>query len=122
MMPRNNAYGTWPASGEIDIMESRGNLNLVQGGVNIGSEQVGSTLHFGPNWAFNGFQRAHFSKNTAAGAGYDKDFHTYGFEWTPGNALLKLYYIFIGENWYKRNTEAVAVLGAPYQKLRNIFK
>ena len=26
LMPRYNAYGQWPASGEIDLMESRGNL------------------------------------------------------------------------------------------------
>lgn len=25
MLPRYNEYGGWPASGEIDIMESRGN-------------------------------------------------------------------------------------------------
>lgn len=24
LMPKYNAYGTWPASGEIDLMESRG--------------------------------------------------------------------------------------------------
>jgi hypothetical protein len=33
-------YGQWPASGEIDIMESRGNLDLTMNGVNIGVEQV----------------------------------------------------------------------------------
>ena len=26
---RNNEYGQWPASGEIDILESRGKLNIV---------------------------------------------------------------------------------------------
>jgi len=26
MLPRHNEYGEWPASGEIDIMESRGNV------------------------------------------------------------------------------------------------
>lgn len=25
MMPENSVYGEWPASGEIDIMESKGN-------------------------------------------------------------------------------------------------
>jgi hypothetical protein len=25
MMPESNVYGEWPASGEIDIMESKGN-------------------------------------------------------------------------------------------------
>lgn len=46
MMPRHNYYGTWPASGEIDLVESRGNSRLVQNGVNIGVEQAGSTLHW----------------------------------------------------------------------------
>ena len=35
------SYGQWPASGEIDIMESRGNLQATADGVNIGAEQVG---------------------------------------------------------------------------------
>ena len=40
MLPLKQEYGLWPTSGEIDIMESRGNLNLQLNGVNIGSEQV----------------------------------------------------------------------------------
>ena len=40
MMPARNAYGTWPASGEIDIVESRGNLDLSLDGVQIGTQQV----------------------------------------------------------------------------------
>lgn len=46
LLPRHNAYGTWPASGEIDLVESRGNLRLMQNGVNIGAEQAGQTLHW----------------------------------------------------------------------------
>jgi len=40
MLPRQHVYGQWPASGEIDILESRGNLQLMKDGVNIGVEQV----------------------------------------------------------------------------------
>jgi len=43
MMPRDSSYGQWPASGEIDIMESRGNREFGSAGgagVNIGVEQV----------------------------------------------------------------------------------
>ena len=40
MLPRQLAYGQWPASGEIDIMESRGNRDYTMNGVNIGVEQV----------------------------------------------------------------------------------
>jgi len=43
MMPRHNAYGGWPASGEIDIMESRGNPPGYPLG---GHNAYGSTLHW----------------------------------------------------------------------------
>jgi Glycosyl hydrolases family 16 len=44
MMPVNDTYGAWPASGEIDIMESRGNpINYPLGGV----DSYSSTLHWG---------------------------------------------------------------------------
>lgn len=39
------AYGNWPQSGEIDIMEARGNRQYG----NIGIEHMGSTLHWGTN-------------------------------------------------------------------------
>ncbi|CAB3369581.1 Hypothetical predicted protein [Cloeon dipterum] len=83
LLPAKNAYGTWPASGEIDITESRGNLNLVLDGKNIGTEMTGATLHFGPYVEANAYETAHFEKNTAAGQGYDKDFHNFQLEWTP---------------------------------------
>lgn len=45
MMPKHSVYGQWPASGEIDIMELRGNRNLFADGIyNVGVEQVGSTI------------------------------------------------------------------------------
>jgi hypothetical protein len=44
MMPVNNTYGPWPESGEIDIMESRGNgISYPQGGI----DSYSSTLHWG---------------------------------------------------------------------------
>jgi len=84
MLPEHSAYGPWPRSGEIDIMESRGNQYLYNpAGVNIGSEQTASTLHFGPDEGYNGFWQAHGERNTAPGQGYDRDFHIYELEWTP---------------------------------------
>ena len=85
MLPRNNEYGTWPSSGEIDIMESRGNRNLIQNGRNIGTELTSSTLHFGPYFPQDAYYNAHFERQTAPGQGYDQDFHLYQMEWTEGN-------------------------------------
>ncbi|XP_018563526.1 beta-1,3-glucan-binding protein-like [Anoplophora glabripennis] len=89
MMPRWNSYSSWPASGEIDIMESRGNKNLVtSNGINIGTQQVGSTLHWGPNPDYNKFMQTHFEKNNKSG--YDSDFHKYQLEWTPEKIVFSL--------------------------------
>jgi len=83
MLPRYNSYGTWPASGEIDIMESRGNRRLFNPqGVNIGSEQISYTLHYGPYYPFNGYEKAHFETQSPVDNGYDRAFHTYAVEWT----------------------------------------
>lgn len=83
MVPRYNVYSTWPASGEIDLVESRGNEQLIQNGINIGVEQVGSTLHWGPDPAHNAYTRTHFDRNSP-GNGYNKDFRVYELEWSPG--------------------------------------
>ncbi|XP_024940163.1 uncharacterized protein LOC107267136 [Cephus cinctus] len=83
MLPRDNAYGTWPASGEIDITENRGNTQLYENGVNIGVEQTGGTLHFGPHADLNGYENAHYLKNSPSGQGYNLDYHVYKVIWTP---------------------------------------
>jgi hypothetical protein len=80
-MPMADKYGGWPTSGEIDLMESRGNLKLFNpAGVNVGAEQVGHTMHFGPRWDVNGWPTAHYTKNNAQS--YHNGFHKYGLKWT----------------------------------------
>nr|AAZ08499.1 gram negative bacteria binding protein 2 [Nasutitermes magnus] len=83
LMPRNNFYGGWPTSGEIDLTEGRGNKQLIQNGQNIGTELSSSTLHFGPFWPLNGYEHAHFEKNSAPNNGFDVDFNRFQLEWTP---------------------------------------
>lgn len=76
MLPTEAVYGDWPKSGEIDIMESRGNnASYSQGGNNIAS----STLHFGPNplndgWWLNNVKRKALHTTYAA------DYNTFGME------------------------------------------
>ena len=45
MLPENNTYGAWPASGEIDIIEARGNGPTYPA---QGSNFVRSSLNYGP--------------------------------------------------------------------------
>lgn len=80
LLPRNSVYGGWPRSGEIDLIELRGNRQLYNGDVNVGVEQMGSTMHFGPAWNQNGWPTAHATKNKSPG--FDSDFHVYKLIWT----------------------------------------
>lgn len=63
-------------------MEARGNRRLMNGGVNIGSEQTSSTLHFGPNPSLNAWETSSFRKNFAGTTLVDT-FHRYQMEWSP---------------------------------------
>lgn len=69
LVPTNGVYGSWPQSGEIDIVEQRGqNTSSIEG-----------TVHFGSS-------RRHRSKVGSSQIVFDfdfsKDFHVFTFEWT----------------------------------------
>ncbi len=69
MLPTDYAYGGWPKSGEIDIMESIGHK----------PKTVHGTLHYGPQWPDNKNTGAHID----AERDLDQDFHVYSVEWEP---------------------------------------
>ena len=46
MLPTDSSYGQWPRSGEIDIVEVRGNQDFTCGGTPFGRQLMGSTLHW----------------------------------------------------------------------------
>lgn len=79
LLPKYAAYGPWPASGEIDLIESRGNgASYPAGGINT----VSSTLHFGPFWPLDPYMLAH-SEKKLTGTDFGAAFHTFGLVWTP---------------------------------------
>jgi beta-glucanase (GH16 family) len=80
MLPVHNEYGEWPASGEIDIMESRGNVGYPQafGG---GPETIGSTLHWGSDYFTNQYVKTHKEYSLPGGKSFADDFHTFGLYW-----------------------------------------
>jgi beta-glucanase (GH16 family) len=78
MMPVEDTYGPWPASGEIDIMESRGNnYTYAQGGNNI----VSSALHWGPDPANDAWWKTN-NKRKVLRNSYSNEFNTFGLEWS----------------------------------------
>jgi hypothetical protein len=80
MMPAASKYGGWPRSGEIDIMESRGNDCPGCYGIH----GVSSTLHWGQAWDRNHYGQTHGEK---CGPNYAADFHTYKLDWTADHLI-----------------------------------
>ncbi|THH03826.1 hypothetical protein EW145_g5982 [Phellinidium pouzarii] len=77
MLPVNNTYGPWPMSGEIDIMEARGNAPSYPA---QGRNYVRSSLNWGPTTFINSvaktfgwWRERHFA--------YSDGFHKYTLEW-----------------------------------------
>lgn len=71
MLPQDSKYGGWAASGEIDIMEARGQE----------PGKVLGTLHYGSSWPAN----LHTGKDyILPDGGTIADFHEYAIEWEPG--------------------------------------
>jgi beta-glucanase (GH16 family) len=81
LVPTRKVYGDFPRSGEIDLVESRGNRRLFDGTRNVGVEHVSSNLHYGPNRTNDGWREASVQRNRSPG--YHKAFHVYRMVWTP---------------------------------------
>ena len=88
MLPSDNSYGTWPASGEIDIMEHVGfDLNNVHCSVHCS--------------AYN-HSRGNQKTSALVVPGATNDFHIYRVDWTPysikGFVDNEQYFEFLNEN------------------------
>ncbi|TNE70668.1 glycosyl hydrolase family protein [bacterium] len=75
LMPQYSVYGGWPNSGEIDIMEFRGNRV---------KEQL-STIHFA-----RGGSRQLIGKTTEMYVDLTEDFHVYAVEWTNNGFVFSV--------------------------------
>lgn len=107
MLPVNETYGPWPLSGEIDIVESRGNNHTyAQGGNNI----ISSALHWGPDSANDAWWRTNV-KRSALHTTFAKKEHKFGLEWSQkylftyidGIMLQVLYTNFDEPLWQRGN-------------------
>lgn len=70
MMPVHSEYGYWPRSGEIDIIEYRGQR----------PKEVMGTLHFGPS---QDTKNETGSPDTEFPTDFSQDWHIFGIDWSP---------------------------------------
>ncbi|AOM81765.1 glycoside hydrolase family 16 protein [Salisediminibacterium beveridgei] len=87
MMPQDDVYGGWAASGEIDIMENRGSE----------TDKVGAAIHYGDLWPDNTYTAAeyHFPEDRRT-----TDFNEYAIEWEPGEIRW-----YVNDELYSTKTE-----------------
>ncbi|MFT4146989.1 MAG: family 16 glycosylhydrolase [Mobilitalea sp.] len=72
MLPEDTTiYGTWAASGELDIMEARGRV----------PDKVGGTIHYGSQWPNNTYYGKEMTFDSTTDIG---GYHVYSVEWEPG--------------------------------------
>ena len=71
MLPSDEKYGGWAASGEIDIMEFKGHE----------PDQVHGTLHFGAPWPKNLFKGQSYRLTKGD---FTEGFHLFAVEWEAG--------------------------------------
>jgi hypothetical protein len=85
-LPKTSKYGAYPMSGQIDLLETRGNApatcdpndpNCIQG-----SDRVETGLHWGPDSAHDEYAKTQGVYYMSNRTSLSNDFHTYGFVWT----------------------------------------
>lgn len=111
MLPQSDVYGTWAASGEIDIMEA----------INLGTseqDQVHGTIHYGgqsPNNVFTGSGKD-VGKNVVS------TFHNYAFEWDENEMRWYLddELFATQNNWYTSNADFPAPFNKPFYMILNL--
>ncbi|WP_379545796.1 glycoside hydrolase family 16 protein [Qipengyuania sp. DSG2-2] len=120
MLPEDEAYGTWAASGEIDIMEAV-NLGVPCEECPNGQEStILGTLHFGGLWPDNSLNSTEISYPAVLDG-----FHTFGIVWQPGRMVWtvdgRVFAEKRSEDWFTTATdEANAPFDKPFHLILNL--
>lgn len=84
LIPDNTTYGDYPRSGEIDILNARGNA---PGYGNLGSDYMQSALHWGPHPLFDSYYRTWGIRQDKVN-GYANGFRKYTIEWNQDYIMM----------------------------------
>ncbi len=100
-----NIYGTWAASGELDIMEARGRI----------PDKVGGAIHYGSQWPDNTYYGKDYTFDSTTDI---SAYHLYSVEWEPGKItwLVDDVPYFSTENFWSKNSGNAEnfTYGAPF--------
>lgn len=99
LLPTDNEYGGWPASGEIDIMELLGHQ----------PDTVYGTIHFGDDFPNRKSVTGKYWLDTST---FADDFHTYTVEWEPDT----LTWFIDGQQFHQVTRQAIAPENWPFDK------
>ncbi|BDI60950.1 family 16 glycosylhydrolase [Qipengyuania nanhaisediminis] len=119
MMPADDHYGSWPLSGEIDILEAV-NIGASCGdcGGGRGENRTVSALHFGDPWPDNSY----VSNRTAlpSQALPSDDFHVYAVEWGEGLIRFlvddRVHFTVTPDQWHTASPLARGNRNAPFDQ------
>lgn len=119
MLPADNQYGTWAASGEIDIMEA---VNLGASCPtcigNVGENRSSGALHYGSEWPNNTFQ---VDFETLPGGANTKDqYHVFSVEWGEGRIIWFVdgikFFTLDNDQWHSANVSKAINPHAPFDQ------
>ena len=109
LLPQDEVYGGWAASGEIDIMEARGRI----------PNEASGAIHFGGSWPNNTFvYKTHtFDQNESI-----DQFHVYAIEWDETS--IKWFFndvnYYTVTDWYSENDPFPAPFDQRFYMLLNL--
>lgn len=105
LLPNDDTYGTWAASGEIDVMEARGRVTNASSG----------TIHYGGAWPNNRYTGSDYI--FPEGSTYDDGYHVYSVIWEEDNITWyvdgEFFQYIPKEQWYSANSSSDT---APFDK------
>lgn len=98
LLPNDDTYGTWAASGEIDVMEARGRV----------TNSTSGTIHYGGTWPNNTYTGTDYI--FPDGSTFDDGYHVYSVIWEEDNITWYVdgeFFQYIPKSqWYSANSDS----------------